>query len=184
MKKIISIILVLTLLASISLVFTSCDNGKKNEGGGGSAVYPPANDDKSDETGDDLPDVQDPLQAASQMIGLVGVLDAYNPEENKSYIRVDVPQFEDTVVYLISHTAIPNLTARLKNITNGTVTDVVISDWSYDEARGIYYASFNAPNAAGNAMYQFLTKINGEDSGRVFAVQVVKKMNVDPNGWV
>ena len=175
MKKIISIILILTLLASLSVVFTSCNDNKGN--GGGGAIYPSGGgeiiEDNPEEgnTNDDIDatDPVDPPPLASKLIGLVGVLDAYAPDENKTYIRVDVPQFTDTVVYLISYEAIPNLSAKFR---------------TYDETRGIYYASFNAPNAAGNAMYQFLTTINDVDSGRIFAVQVVKKMNVDPNGWV
>ena len=196
MKKIISIILILTLLASLSVVFTSCNkNEGKNNGGtnhpSGGIETPGENNggDKapdSDETpGDDVdPDPTNPPPLASKLIGLVGVLDAYAPDENKTYIRVDVPQFTDTVVYLISYEAIPNLSAKFRNVTNGTETVIVLGEWTYDETRGIYYASFNAPNAAGNAMYQFLTTINDVDSGRIFAVQVVKQMNVDPNGWV
>ena len=190
MKKIISIILILTLLASLSVVFTSCNDNKGN--GGGGAIYPSGGgeiiEDNPEEgnTNDDIDatDPVDPPPLASKLIGLVGVLDAYAPDENKTYIRVDVPQFTDTVVYLISYEAIPNLSAKFRNVTNGTETVIALGEWTYDETRGIYYASFNAPNAAGNAMYQFLTTINDVDSGRIFAVQVVKKMNVDPNGWV
>lgn len=190
MKKIISIILVFALSASLLVMFTSCNDNKGN--GGGGAIYPSGGgeiiEDNPEEgnTNDDIDatDPVDPPPAVSKLIGLVGVLDAYDPDADKTYIRVDVPQFTDTVVYLISYEAIPTLSAKFRNVTNGVETIIALDEWTYDETRGIYYTSFNAPNAAGNAMYQFLTTINGVDSGRIFAVQVVKKMNVDPNGWV
>ena len=181
MKKIISIILILTLLASISIIFTSCDNNDKNNGGG-SFVPPPDNTETDEETEDET---KDPVPVANQMLGLVTDLNEYNPDDaEKVYVRVDVSEFTDKVVYLMSRVAIPGLSAKFRNVSDRTETEIELSEWSYDEARGIYYATFKAPNVAGNATYQVLTSIDGVDSGRIYAVQIVKKMNVDPNGWV
>ena len=181
MKKIISIILILTLLASISIIFTSCDNKNDQNNGGGSFV-PPQDNTETEEPEDET---KDPVPVANQMLGLVTDLNEYNPDDaEKVYVRVDVSEFTDKVVYLISRVAIPGLSAKFRNVSAHTETEIELSEWSYDEARGIYYATFKAPNVAGNATYQVLTVIDGVDSGRIFAVQIVKKMNVDPNGWV
>jgi hypothetical protein len=188
MKKIVSIILAITLLASFSVILTSCDESNNKGGGGGAVVMPPnINGGEPDGGEDEIPDGGDPVNpppASNKLIGVVGAVNAYNPEENSTYVRVDVPQFTDTIVYLLAYEAIPSITARYRNITNGVESEITLGEWTYHEELGIYYAAFNAPNAAGNAMYQVITTINGEESGRIFAVQVMKQMNIDPDGWV
>ncbi|MBQ7386989.1 MAG: hypothetical protein IJW03_02365 [Clostridia bacterium] len=185
MKKIALIILTLIFSLSLFMVFTSCD--KKDETN--DDTTPPSSDSTTDDDGnkDEPDDPDDPVvvpSASSKLIGIVGVLDAYDPDDDKSYITVDVPQHTDTIVYLISREAISGITAKFHNITNDADIKVELSEWTYDETRGIYYATFKAPNAAGNAAYQLFTQIDGKDTERVFVVQVRKKMNVDPNGWV
>ena len=187
MKKIISIILALALLASFSVIFTSCDDSN-NKGGGGSIMMPPTTGDENpDDGGEEIPDAGDPTNpppATSKLIGVVGVLDEYKPEENKTYVITEVPEFTDTVVYLLAYEAISSISARYRNVTNGVETEITLGEWTYSEELGVYYAAFNAPNAAGSAMYQVFTTINGQESGRTFAVQVTKQMNIDPDGWV
>ncbi len=187
-KKVALIILTVIFILSFYVVLVSCDN---SDGGG---TNPPSGPSEGPGTspGEDNPGGgnQEPGGGGNAgptekqgIIGIVGVLDAYDAEDvDKTYIRVDVEEKTDTTVYIIADVELSGISAKISNKTNGSELNVSFSGQSYDEERGIYYATFTAPNVAGNEIYEVAIKLNGEDAKTVY-VQVLAKKNMDNNGW-
>ena len=199
MKKIISLILAVMLLASVTCVMVACDDSTDgvNEGNNGGDNTTPDTPDTPDapetpdnretpdnnENPDDnetpvIPEDPEDPEIPDHAAEILGVKLA----DGVASSSVTVPAKTESVVYLVISEQIEGLYAELYRYSDKSTISVSLTDLGYSEADAGYVLSFTVPANEEGTSLTLKIRQEGTDLYRTFLVSVSKKLYVDPNG--